>query len=100
MLSPRHAPDTRRAKVQKTGTGSTIEKQYTNKNKKKQHTTSKKRAGNRTKGKQLEYGDDSGVVKGGVPSSKPERSGKDPGEASYEEEPRFKLLQTDVRFRW
>ena len=34
MLSPRHAPDTRRAKVQKTGTGSTIEKQYTNKNKK------------------------------------------------------------------
>ena len=31
MLRPRHAPDTRRARVQKTGTGSTIEKRYSNK---------------------------------------------------------------------
>ena len=99
MLRPRHAPDTRRARVQKTGTGSTIEKQYTNKNK-KQHTTSKKLAGNRTKVKQLGYGNDSGVVKGVVPSIMPERSGSDPGEASYKEEPIFKLLQTEGHCRW
>ena len=32
MLRPRHAPGTCHAGVQKTGTGSTIEKQYTKKN--------------------------------------------------------------------